>query len=72
LENKEKAILCEICDSKKAFTHCLGCGLPMCENCACDQENTSGCGCACSLYFCPLCIDDPAVNPDAGPRKMDA
>ncbi len=72
MENKEKAVLCKLCNTRKAFTHCLGCGIPICDNCVCDPESKFGSESTCSLSLCPMCIDDPAINPDAEPRKMDA
>ena len=65
MKDQEGMVYCKLCTAVRAFTHCLGCGLPVCESCAraveqeCDQEGVW------SLYFCPGCVGDPDVNPDA-------
>ncbi|MCX5856021.1 MAG: hypothetical protein NTZ24_15870 [Deltaproteobacteria bacterium] len=68
----EKVVFCEMCKAVRAFTRCLGCGIALCENCACDVVKTSGHDHVWSISYCPLCIIDPAVNPDAEPVKGKA
>ena len=67
--SKTEIVLCELCRKARAFTHCLGCGIATCEDCACEDVKTSGCDDIWSLYFCPKCINDTEVNPDRGLKQ---
>jgi hypothetical protein len=65
LKDHESAVYCKLCETVRAFTHCLGCGMPVCENCARAVEKESDQEDVWSLYFCPGCVCDPDLNPDA-------
>ncbi len=56
---------CGICKERKNFTHCIGCGISLCESCSCFELIGSGCGCVWPAYYCPPCSRNPLVNPNA-------
>ena len=63
---------CAICGGRKLFTSCLGCGRELCEGCARFELIGSGCGCVWPVYYCPSCVQNPAINPNAMLREPDA
>ena len=63
--------VCAVCREPKVFTACLGCGKPVCERCARFELIGSGCGCVWPAYYCPACVQDPAINPNASLREPE-
>jgi len=56
-------LLCEICQKEEFFVKCQGCGIAMCEKCYKFDLFGHGCGCVVPVYMCPICINDPHLNP---------
>ncbi len=64
--------VCGKCGRKKVFVRCLGCEIPICEDCARFELIGSGCGCVWPAYYCVSCAFDPAVNPNASFREPES
>lgn len=59
-----------VCCSAESFTPCAGCLDWVCERCAQFELIGSGCGCVWPAYFCPKCVCDPLINPNAVFRDL--
>jgi len=63
-ENLKPESSCQICEGR-VFTTCLGCEIALCEKCSRFELIGSGCGCVWPAYYCPTCVQDPLINPNA-------
>ena len=70
MENDKSGSFCEICRGQ-VFTTCLGCGKAVCQACARFELIGSGCGSVWPAYYCPGCVMDPDINPNAILREPD-
>ena len=70
MENVKPGSSCDICRGQ-VFTTCLGCGKAVCQECARFELLGSGCGCVWPAYYCPACVMDPDINPNAMLREPD-
>ncbi|MCX7816163.1 MAG: hypothetical protein N2317_01455 [Syntrophales bacterium] len=59
------AEVCSVCGSVNIFARCADCRKPLCERCARFELLAEGCGTVVPVYFCPTCVVDPLVNPNA-------
>lgn len=57
--------ICGICKKARAVARCPGCGVPLCNDCACFDLFDSGCGTVIPVYYCSSCVRDPTANPNA-------
>ncbi|HOK06151.1 MAG TPA: hypothetical protein PK836_03380 [Syntrophales bacterium] len=57
--------VCACCGSPKVFALCADCRRPLCERCARFELLAEGCGTVIPTYFCPACVSNPLVNPNA-------
>jgi hypothetical protein len=51
------------------FTECPGCGKALCQACARLELIGSGCGSVWPLYYCPACVLNRDINPNAVLRE---
>ncbi len=70
MENRQSGSSCEICGGK-VFTVCPGCGKAVCQACARFELIGSGCGSVWPVYYCPACVQDPVINPNAILREPE-
>ena len=68
MQNKN---ICGMCQKVKEYTVCLGCEIPICEQCARFEIIGSGCGCVWPVYYCSACAQNPMINPNAVFRDPD-
>ena len=62
---------CAFCQTAGMFTFCKGCDRPVCESCCRFELIGSGCGCVWPVYYCPDCVINPVLNPNA-PFRTEA
>jgi hypothetical protein len=67
VENLKQEDFCQICGGE-VFTSCLGCQKALCKECSRFELIGSGCGSVWLAYYCPVCVQDPCVNPNAALR----
>jgi hypothetical protein len=60
---KESTRLCGVCGAREAILPCDGCKTILCGDCVKHGLYGTGCGCIQPLFLCPLCYDDPGINP---------
>jgi hypothetical protein len=60
---------CEVCGGERLFATCIGCEMELCESCARFELIGSGCGCVWPVYYCPGCVQNPSINPNAMLRE---
>ena len=70
MENRNSGSSCEICRGQ-VFTTCPGCGKALCQACARLELIGSGCGSVWPAYYCPACVMDPDINPNAMLREPE-
>lgn len=58
----EEGTDCHHCGENPAVVLCLGCGIPLCNQCVKLEDYGFGCDGAKIVAFCPDCFVDPEVN----------
>ncbi|MCX7635751.1 MAG: hypothetical protein N2Z74_08415 [Syntrophales bacterium] len=65
MKTREIIARCEACGREGGFTPCADCRRELCSSCARFELVGSGCGTVIPVYFCPTCVMDPLINPNA-------
>ena len=68
MENRQSGNSCDICGGR-VFAACPGCGKSVCQACARLELIGSGCGSVWPVYYCPVCVLDQDINPNAFPSR---
>ena len=54
---------CMVCNKNEAIDQCYGCGAALCNDCRQLEIWGSGAEDLSAKYFCPVCKEDPEINP---------